>query len=84
MCCPCHPHPLPLQHAANKGKTSKQQAHVIIKYAVPPRKQQAFLDASERCCCCCCCYAAADAATAAAAGHVLAQYTTTVLAPKTI
>jgi hypothetical protein len=34
-----------LQHNANKGKTSKQQAHVIIRYTVPPSAQEAFLDA---------------------------------------
>jgi quinol monooxygenase YgiN len=37
--------PCSLQHAANKGKTSKQQAHVIIRYTVPPSKQEALLDA---------------------------------------
>lgn len=30
---------------ANRGKTSKQQAHVIIRYHVPPSKEETFLDA---------------------------------------
>ncbi|KAF6266283.1 hypothetical protein COO60DRAFT_1291745 [Scenedesmus sp. NREL 46B-D3] len=35
-------------HAANKGKTSKQQAHVLIRYTVPPSKQADFLDAWDK------------------------------------
>lgn len=37
-----HLHP---QHSSNKGKTDKQQAHVLIRYTVPPSKQEAFKDA---------------------------------------
>ncbi|WIA15678.1 hypothetical protein OEZ85_002304 [Tetradesmus obliquus] len=32
-------------HSSNKGKTDKQQAHVLIRYTVPPSKQEAFKDA---------------------------------------
>eukprot|EP00882_Tetradesmus_deserticola_P000351 GHRQ01000387.1.p1 GENE.GHRQ01000387.1~~GHRQ01000387.1.p1 ORF type:complete len:264 (+),score=150.03 GHRQ01000387.1:164-955(+) len=35
-------------HSSNKGKTSKQQAHVLIRYTVAPSKQQAFLDAWDK------------------------------------